>query len=160
MVFEMPCVVSDHSPHRHGTLLGVHHFAIQLGIIERDEPLTDPLAKRVDHCEVAAECLHHASVIAFGSICVTGMVIAVDVRVDEGILVPSRDHGAVFSNGPAHAVDHREISVRAMSDEHADRPQAHTCIGQEGHVDLALGQIEDAPVDVLDPAAIARDQRK
>jgi len=55
-------------------------------------------------------------------------------------------------------MDRGKVGVGNMSNQDAHGPAANASVGKKGHVDLALIELEDAPVEGLNAAPEARDE--
>lgn len=83
---------------------------------------------------------------------------AVEVVVDEGVFVPGGEDGVVFGDDEAHAEDEGEFGVGEVADEDADGPAADVGVGEEGHVELVVFELDDAAVELLDADGVAGEE--
>lgn len=147
MVFEVPGGAGDHGMDGLRAALGVHGIAGPLLGREGGEPFGGPAAEGVDDGDEAAE-----GVVAARGV---GGAAAIEPGIDEGVLVPEGEHGAVFSDGAAHAVREGEFGVGEVSNQNANRPAAHAGIGQKRLVGLGIREFENSAVEAFEAAAVA-----
>lgn len=149
VVFQVPGVVSEDGADGLLAALGMEAGAFPLTRLERSKPLGVPLAESMDGGDGTAD----AEAWRAGS---PGE--AVEVVVDEGVLVPGSKNGVILGDDDAHPEDEGEFGIGKVAKQNADRPAADVRIGKKCHVELVVLQPDNATVELLNAQRVASEE--
>ncbi len=143
MMLEVPHTLCQLHVHCQFARLRMQRHPAPRRLRQTPQPLAGPQPHRVDHRHESRKSRFYASI---------------QPRIDEGVLVPQRQHRLVLRYRPTHPVHKYHLRIRQMPNQHPARPSTHPSLRPKATVCLLIVQAEQTPLDESGSPRITIDQ--